>query len=90
MLYRDEPKLSLLVQSSSNNSNSENEDFIICHDKILLGCFNTIEKKKCIFDCCSSAMQISGVCINVQRDVGNLSESLQAESELPLQLKFEV
>ena len=36
-------------------------------------------------------MQISGVCIlNVQRDVGNLSESLLAESELPLQLKFEV
>ena len=35
-------------------------------------------------------MQISGVCINVQRYVGNLSESLLAESELPLQLKFEV
>ena len=28
--------------------------------------------------------------INVQRDVGNISESLLAESELPLQLKFEV
>ena len=35
-------------------------------------------------------MQISGVCINVQRDVANLSEPLLAESELPLQLKFEV
>ena len=33
-------------------------------------------------------MQISGVCI--QRYIGNLSESLLAESELPLQLKFEV
>ena len=33
-------------------------------------------------------MQISGVCINVRRDVGNLSES--AESELPLQLKFDI
>ena len=35
-------------------------------------------------------MQISGVCINVQRDVCNLSESLLAESELPMQLKFDV
>ena len=65
--------------SSSNNSNSENEN-LICHEKLLLGCYN----------CCSSAMQISGVCINVQRDVGILSESLLAESELSLQLKFEV
>ena len=87
MLYRAEPKLSLLVQIS-NNSNSENEDFIICHDKLLLDCYNTL--KKCTFECCCSAMQISGVCINVQRDVGNLSESLLAESELPLEFKFEV
>ena len=35
-------------------------------------------------------MQISGVCINVQKDVSHLSEFLVAESELPLQLKFEV
>ena len=35
-------------------------------------------------------MQISGVCIKIQRDVGNLSESLLAESEFPLQLNFEV
>ena len=35
-------------------------------------------------------MQISGECINVQRNVGILSEFLLAESELPLQLKFEV
>ena len=47
-------------------------------------------KKKCISDCCSSAMQMFGVCNNVQKDVGHLSESLLAESELPLQLKFEV
>ena len=47
MLYTAEPKLSLLVQVQSNNSNSENEDFfiIICHDKLLLGCYNTIVKK---------------------------------------------
>ena len=31
--------------SSSNKSNSENEDFIICHDKLLLDCYNTIVKK---------------------------------------------
>ena len=42
------------------------------------------KKKESIFDC-YSAMQISGACINVQRDVGNLSEPLLAESELPLQ-----
>ena len=46
-------------------------------------------KKKCTFDYCSSAMQISGVFINVQRDVDSLLESLLTQSELPLQLKFE-
>ena len=35
-------------------------------------------------------MQVSGICVNVQQDVGNLSESLLAEPELPLQLKFEI
>ena len=39
-LYRAEPnKFISSSSSSSNNSSSENEDFIICHDKLLLGCY---------------------------------------------------
>ena len=86
--HKFEPEVEFINSnsSSSNNSNSDNEDFIICHDKI---CWIVTYycKKKSIFDC-YIAMQLSGVCISVQRDVGNQSEPLLAESELPLQLKF--
>ena len=82
--HKYEPKVEFISSnsSSSNKSDSENEDFIICHDKLLLDCYNTIVKKKRVYLIAYTVVQCR-VCINVQRNVVNLSE-------LPLQVKFEV
>ena len=48
MLHRAEPKQSSLVQVHApaiTLIQRINEDFIICHDKLLYGCYNTIVKK---------------------------------------------
>ena len=91
--HKYEPEVEFISSnsSSSNKSDSENEDFIICHDKFLLDCYNTIvkkNKKRVYWIAYSSAMQSMHKC--TKRCIGNLSEPLLAESELPLQLKFEV
>ena len=87
--HKFEPEVEFISSnsSSSNKSDSENEDFIICHDKILLDCYNTIVKKKRVY--LLLIVVQCRVCINIQRNVVK-SEPLLAESELPLQVKFEV
>ena len=71
--HKYEPEVEFISSnsSSSNKSDSENEDFIICHDKFLLDCYNTIVKKKkkeSIYIGMLIVVQCR-VCINVQRDV---------------------
>ena len=58
--HKYEPEVEFISSnsSSSNKSDSENEDFIICHDKLLLDCYNTIVKKNRVYLIAySSAMQ---------------------------------
>ena len=49
--HKYEPEVEFISSNSSysNKSDSENEDFIICHDKLLLDCYNTIVKKKRVY-----------------------------------------
>ena len=56
--HKFEPEVEF-ISSNSSSINNSNSDFIICHDKLLLDCYNTIVKKKSIFVCYSSAIQIS-------------------------------
>ena len=46
--HKFEPEVEFISSnsSSSNKLNSENEDFIICHDKLLLDCYNNCLKKE--------------------------------------------
>ena len=72
--HKFEPKVEF-ISSNSSSSNKSDSDNIICHDKLLLDCYTTIVKKRLLI-----VVQCR-VCINIQRDVGNLSEPLLAESE---------
>ena len=76
--HKFEPEVEFISSNSSSSNKSDSEN-IICHDKLLLDCYTTIVKKKRVY--LILIVVQCRVCINVQRDVDNLSEPLLAESE---------